>query len=132
MQKERTRKVRSFFVSGKVGALLFQPQFPQHILAEILGLPCRSDNAIGHRFFEFGLSCTSLLRDREVFLKSVGATDGDGATDADQFSRSRVEGFFILEADNILASLHNTSLSSEAKWSDRCFSPHLATAVSEV
>ena len=51
-----------------------------------------------------------MLRDREVFLESGGAADGDRTADPDQFAVLDFKDFFILVIEDLLADLHGRLL----------------------
>lgn len=73
---------------------------------EIFCLSRRCDDAIGHGFSQFIRSCACLLRQREVFLQSVGAADRHGTSDSDQFTRLDVENFGILKVKDFFSCFH--------------------------
>lgn len=84
----------------------FEIQITQLLEQEVLGLPCRSNDAVGHGFFQFIIMSTCLLRQREVFLQSVGAPDGNCTADPDEFTCLGVENFGILKVKDFFSGLH--------------------------
>ena len=83
-------------------------QGPFHAAHEVLGPSGRGDDAVGHGLVQFLFGGACFLRDREVLLESVRATDGDGAGNANQFPVLDLENFLILEIQDPLADLHGS------------------------
>ena len=77
-----------------------------HAFDEVLSPPRWGNDAVSHRFAEFVLSGTSILRDREVFGESVGAVDSHGTGHPDQLPRFDVEDFGKLIIENVVTASH--------------------------
>jgi len=89
--------------------LRVQTQLLQHPQGEVLRPSRRGDHAVGHGLLQFRLAGACLLRDREVLLQSVGASDRHGAGDPDQLPGFDVEDFLVLVIEKLLAHLHGIS-----------------------
>lgn len=92
----------------------FDIQIIQLLEQEVLSLPRRGNDAVGHGFFQFIIMCTCLLRQREVFLQSVRAPDGNCTANPDEFTCLVVENFGILKVKDFFSGLHNASPRSRA------------------
>ncbi len=89
-----------------LGPLRFEAQIREHFEQEVFGPPGRGDDPVGHGLLEFGFGGPGVLRDREVLGESVGAADGHGAGDPDQFPGPDVKDLFVLVVENLFADFH--------------------------
>lgn len=87
-----------------------ESEFLFHTKGEVLCPSGRSDDAVGNRFFQFRSRCTRIPRDREVFLQSGGATNGNRATNPNQFTVFDLEDFLVRVVEDLLANIHDCLL----------------------
>jgi hypothetical protein len=76
---------------------------------EVLGPAGGGDDPIGHGLAEFFRGGACFLRDREVFLQSVGAPHRHGAGDPDQLPGPDIENFGIFVVEHLLPDIHGES-----------------------
>lgn len=88
------------------GKLFVDIEFRLHALDEVFRASRWCNNSIRHCFAQFLLCGACFLRDREVLGESVGAVDGHGTGNPNQFAGFDVKYFCELKIQNFVAGSH--------------------------